>query len=439
MADPNTGMDRAEMKKLLLAGKPGEPVKIAVAQGKDAARALFLVDKFKQPQKLEDELTAKFPEAKNARRGTAFVDPDDKHLIKIVVNKAAPNICQRLVKTLKGTGFTKVEIATEDGSFKDAYGEADENEQTGSESQESGAPEPPQAEAPAPDAGALQRALAGLIPRIPQVAGNDSALLGVLKKLAVDATTSLKTGNLETAAGFIEELRAKLDGGGAPSSGTEAKAPDAGALSNLLAQLTLAIPKVSGGDMQLEGELSALAEHARSTLDAGNVGEAAKLVEELRQALLAAQQKLKASAKPDDTKATAGAVAYGKARLAWLAARGKMVADIDKLRSEIVAHYGDLEQGKVAAELEQRYRERVAPVLDALDEELADKLDAATNATDPQVRGKLVDEAKAKISAYQTTVAGSEILAQLDTNPFVPLAIQKTLATTLSTIAAAVR
>ena len=124
-------------------------------------------------------------------------------------------------------------------------------------------------------------------------------------------------------------------------------------------------------------------------------------------------------------------VAYAKSRLAWLAARKKVESDLDKLRGAIVTAYAN---DGIAADLEKRYTEKVAPVLANLDERLADKLDEATNATDPQQRAALVAEAKKIMQDYETYLAGEKIIADLDTNPFVPVAIQQTIAGTLATL-----
>ena len=61
------------------------------------------------------------------------------------------------------------------------------------------------------------------------------------------------------------------------------------------------------------------------------------------------------------------------------------------------------------------------------------------NATDAAARAKLVAEAKEIIARYQGVVASEPIIAALDDNPFVELAIQKTLSTTLTALAASVR
>jgi len=132
----------------------------------------------------------------------------------------------------------------------------------------------------------------------------------------------------------------------------------------------------------------------------------------------------------------ASVVTYAKSRLAWLAARQKVQSEIDKLRGGLIAAFDGFD---IQTELHAEYTQFVAPVLEALDESLADKLDEATNATNPATRAKLVDEAKAIIQRYQAYLAGEPVIIALDTNPIVPVAIRPTLTTTLTALAQAVR
>ena len=131
----------------------------------------------------------------------------------------------------------------------------------------------------------------------------------------------------------------------------------------------------------------------------------------------------------------AGPVVYGKARLAWVAVRKKLETDLDTLRKHLLEFYKD---AGIAGDLDKRYSELVAPVLAHLDEDLADTLDSAINATDPATRAKLVEDAGKTIKRYQDFVASEALFGELDANPFVPLAITQTVTTTLATLAKAV-
>jgi hypothetical protein len=197
---------------------------------------------------------------------------------------------------------------------------------------------------------------------------------------------------------------------------------DAKALEQTLAQLTLAIPKVAGGDDALQKSLVALAMAAQGSLKVPDLAKASEGIEALRRALGEAMDAAKLKA------AGPGVVAYAKSRLAWIAARKKMETDLDALRVKIVETFKD---DAIAPQIETNYRAKVAPVLAKLDASLADKLDEATNATDPAARSKLVAEAKSKLAFYASYLAAEPLLKDLDENPFLPLTIRATIGGTI--------
>ena len=183
--------------------------------------------------------------------------------------------------------------------------------------------------------------------------------------------------------------------------------------------------------------LTKLAAEASGALKAGDLPAAEKGANALKEALdreTAPPATTGAQPAVDPAK---GAVAYAKSCLAWRATRAKTRSDIDKLSAELQAVFGD--DNDVAKELEQKYRSRVAPILEELDEDLADKLDDAANASDPEKRQKLVQEARSLIGKYQNFLASNDIILRLDSNPLVPLAIQHTLSTSLDAVAKAIR
>ena len=127
----------------------------------------------------------------------------------------------------------------------------------------------------------------------------------------------------------------------------------------------------------------------------------------------------------------AGSVVFAKSRLAWLGARAKMKADVDRLKGAILAHYAGR---NIENALGRTFDSKVAPMLDALDEQLADDLDAARNASDPAVRADLVEDARATIARYEAFLSQDTILAAMDANPLVTLSLRKPLAQALSAI-----
>jgi hypothetical protein len=128
-------------------------------------------------------------------------------------------------------------------------------------------------------------------------------------------------------------------------------------------------------------------------------------------------------------------VAYAKSRLSWLDATKRVSSDIARLRSALQSDYADDDD---APALLEAFDERVAPVLQTFDEALADKLDEAVNATDPNARQKLVEEARALIGRYTEFLATDDVIAGLDENPFVRLSIRSSFGSTLKGISEAV-
>ncbi len=419
MAEVQTGMDKSVMKQMLAKSKK-EPVSCAMAQGKDAAFALLMLDKVKSPKALLKDLEKQFPDAKHGLFGTAVVDPDtDATLVKFQVNKAASGMAKRLTKTLKGTGYNKVQLVLEDGSTVESG--SDEDAQPGAPQAAGASPAPPPSQAanvapppspqdanvppappppqaanvspppppqaanvpPAPpspatdpNAADLTQRLTGLVKRMVQVAASDPSRLGQLKGLAAQAQASLKTGDLLSASDAADSLEQALQGGAAPAAPAPSAAPPAPPAASA--------PAAPNGPAAPQAPASTMA----------------------------------------------------KSRLAWVATRKKIETDIGKLKGEIMAACKGQD---IEAALEAGFRSKVEPVLAKLDESLSDKLDEVNNAADANQRTKLIAEAKQIMQRYQSFVASEPIIKHLDENPFVPLAIGKTLTATLTTLASAVR
>ena len=107
------GMDRADLKRMLRFASQ-EPVQVAFALGGDG-KAIIVLDRRKPARALEKELKIAAPDSKTHRFGSASVDPEQPKLARFMVNKAAGGIARKLVVALKGTGFSKVEVGSEDG------------------------------------------------------------------------------------------------------------------------------------------------------------------------------------------------------------------------------------------------------------------------------------------------------------------------------------
>jgi hypothetical protein len=127
---------------------------------------------------------------------------------------------------------------------------------------------------------------------------------------------------------------------------------------------------------------------------------------------------------------------HAKSRLVWTTTRQKVESDLAKLKSGILAACDGQD---IEAALEAAFRSEVEPVLANLDESLTHKLDEVNKATDPVEREKCLADARQILRRYQSFVASEPIIAKLDANPFVKLAIGATLAKTLSGLDAALR
>jgi hypothetical protein len=109
--ESETGMDKGEMK-LVLAKSKRAPVNCAVGLSADARSALLLLHVTKKPKALVQDMIKSNPGAKNPRWGTAAVDfQTDPKLVKFVLNKPLSNFERKMIKTLKGTGYSKVDIS----------------------------------------------------------------------------------------------------------------------------------------------------------------------------------------------------------------------------------------------------------------------------------------------------------------------------------------
>ena len=375
----NTGMQKADMKKLLMRSK-SEPVNCAIGLGDNAALGLLMMHRTKTGKACESMLKAEFPDAKNLRWGTAFVDVDDNpNLVKITLNRPVAGMAKRLTKTLKGTGFTKVVLVLDDGSSIEAHEEADEL--AASTTPQPAAPAPAAAEAsngvppppapPPPPAGptpaekaaqvaALSKLLATLAAQIPAAAGQDAERKAALMKFAGDANVNLKTGNLVYAATALNQLKIALEGKPAAA----------------------------------------------------------------------------ASAAPAPAAPASAATMAAQSRIAWGGAQRRVEADVERLRDELAKTYAGQ---AFADELDAKFQATVAPVLGTFDDSLMTVLDQLEDAAEPQQRAALIAEARAVLKKYLTYAMSEKLIVDLDSNPFVPLTIRSTVTTTLSNLANTLR
>lgn len=159
-----------------------------------------------------------------------------------------------------------------------------------------------------------------------------------------------------------------------------------------------------------------------------------KALDTLEQLLKSAPQAAAAAAAPaasGSRSTVAPAIVYTQTRLAWVATRSKVKAELDKLEKSILAHY----QGNEVLPNVVRSVRKLDSVLEMFDESLTDQLDKALNATDAAEKARCHDEARQVIARYQGYLASDPFVQELDGNPFIPISVRSTLDTTLKTLA----
>ena len=411
MADIDRGMEVADMKRLLTKSKV-EPVNVAV--GLDGKNAVMMLHKIKQPKAVSKDLEGKFKGLKNPRWGTAFVDTDaDAKLVILTLNRAASGMGQKLKKTLKGTGFSKVRIQLEDGTVDEDVGEEDEEE---SESDAAGQPQNDQQ----PEAVAAQ---GGNDPQQPEpVAAQGPSQENEQQEGQTEQQSNWQAELMQQLADQVKRVKSVLQA--SPERGNE--------LKNLAGQAQAAL---KGGDEQAaRAALDALENaltNSPSQPDGGGTqqantqqtGEASPQIDTANQ-----QNEPQANGK--------NAAVLQKSRLAWVAARKRVEDEIGKLHDAMSKHYDGHGFG---ADLDKVFQSKVEPILTTLDQSLADKLDELGNSDDASQHQKLAGEARQIIDRYESFVGSNNLISQLDQNPFVPLQIQKTLTATLAALKKSVR
>jgi hypothetical protein len=363
-ASVDTGMEKAEMKRLLVRSKK-EPVNCAVAQPKDGPLALVLMDKIKQPKALVRDLEKQFADAKNPRWGTVFVDVDENPKLAVfAMKKALPGLGRRLVKTLKGTGFTKVEIRLEDGSLAEAVAEEEE------EAQEAPALAPGAARTP--DAAAPQAASGGAAPA-------------------------------QAAAPAPEGAAPQAAAGAAPKPDQDAAQLDA--LGRRLAELVKKAAQ-AGADAAHQKAMDAVVDAARKKLESCDLKAATKLIDGLQEAL----------ARPPAPAGGAAPARLAAAPKAWQGTIASIGDALDGLKQAVRKEFAG-EPPALLAEVETHLGQ-LDKITTRFDDELEKLLQDAASATDAGARKVAAAKAKKVIADYIKFTQSEPLIAHTDKNPF---------------------
>src|SRR5258708_5605388 len=126
----SAGMDKAELKKTLILAKR-MPMHVALALD-GAGAAIVVLDKIKKGETIVRELKSKAKDSKSHRFGMCVIDEENPKRAIFTVNKAAGGgMARKLIKALKGTGFSKVIVKLEDGTIDEPEEDEDEEEEGG--------------------------------------------------------------------------------------------------------------------------------------------------------------------------------------------------------------------------------------------------------------------------------------------------------------------
>jgi hypothetical protein len=210
-------------------------------------------------------------------------------------------------------------------------------------------------------------------------------------------------------------------------------------MATLTAVVKQLMPIVAADPSQRDA-LKGIVAQAQTSLKSGDFQTASGHVDSLKAMLDAGGTPADAaSPQASDPQAAAAKPAaphITKARVAWVATRQKVEKDLGGLHDAFASAFKGHDK---EADLVKAFRSRVDTVLDTLDEKLSHKLDDLNNATDSAQRAKLVQEAQRILGDYEKHVASDQTIAALDSNPFVPLSIQKTMNATLAALSKAIR
>lgn len=227
-AEP-AGSEKGEIKRLLRLSQGGDPIFMALALDANG-KAIIRVDRRRQPRALEKELKEADPDSRNHRFGTMSADPAKPKTVQFKVNKAASGLARKLVVALKGTGYNKVEISSDDGGPPEIHTEPDAddvpdgktpgqpakpvaNAPVGASAgtQAGAAAGAPPAAKPAIDTGKLVAELTPLVRRVLEIAKTNPAQKAPLQKLATAAQTSLRSAMLSLKPDELKHAQSDIE------------------------------------------------------------------------------------------------------------------------------------------------------------------------------------------------------------------------------------
>jgi hypothetical protein len=138
-----------------------------------------------------------------------------------------------------------------------------------------------------------------------------------------------------------------------------------------------------------------------------------------------------AASGPSEQAVAAALVAVGKSSQVWEATLNAVERQVGELHKKLAAAY----QGHgFAAELDRAFTSKVEPMMEALDAKLVATLGRVAGASTPEARNAAVAEARDIVARFAAYLDNEPLIAKLDSNPFVPLSIEKTLTASLAAL-----
>ena len=418
-ASEDVGLDKKALKPLVKKMQGGRELKVAVGlMGQTAAIQLALNG---SPGKLGQDMKSASKDVKAVTFGIALIIPNEgKTLLQLRVNKNIGKVAKLLKKTMKGTGVTKVKIISDEGGEDADLEEELSPEDVAAMKELDDMPDEGGNDAPASAAAAPN----GASPPAADAPGQTRNPEVLTDTQGADAASGLPTGQANAAPPAPPAPPAQ---GAAP--------PDMSGYTRRLGGLIKEMVPLMSGNAGDATVMKSLAAQAQEAIKANNAPQAGQIIDQLIGLVERGKQASNGAGQNGNGKGPGiGAPAYAKSRMAWVAALKRVDGEVEKLKTGLKSAAGHPDIEKM---LEQSFKTTVEPSLAQLNTTLSDKLDELDKATEANAHAKLLGEVRQIISTFQQHAASDPVISQLDNNPFVPVAIGKTITATLSALSSA--
>ena len=414
---PPPEIDKPKIKKMLRKAKPSKPMNCGVGIGNDGT-AVILLDKIKKKTALLKEMEKEYGDVASGRFGEAWVDKEvDRKLVIISLNRALSGIARKLKKTLKGTGFAKVQIMVDNKVAEEVMEVDPDDEMEDDNDYDDGDEDEDEDEDTGP----------GQI-RGPEVLEDEPATVSSSEPPAVSTQPAPETQSREAPA----------------EPGVDFK--------DLTAHLTSLVKRlvpIRAANPETFATIMALVAKAQGAIKATQ-DEAVEAVYEVDAAVTAAEAGGAPNAATPDTSGTAPAAppappadpakeaALGASPKLWTDTMASVAGGINQLKDAIRRDLGS-EAPEVLADVERNLG-KIDAVTSRFDRVLADLLQGAAAATDAASRQAQLKQARTVLADHIKYASTEPLISLIDQNPFgVSTNIKNTLVSNLTQLAAVVR